>query len=417
MKKILLLLFALYLLVPSGFGQDDEIMPKSLGISFFLNDFTTASRIRTTSLSSVLSNKSVAKFNEMTPGLAVNYYKGIKRHLDLAVSLGGSFIKYPMPNKSFSSNNFLLEANASVNFKLTSEKYWFQPYLTAGIGGHKYLGYYGAFMPLGVGLKINLFDEAYLIANSTYRVPITTETANYHFQHSIGIAGRLTKKKEPVVIPPPPPPPPSDRDGDGIIDSEDKCPDVKGLAKYQGCPIPDTDKDGINDEEDKCPTVAGLARYQGCPIPDTDGDGINDEEDRCPKLKGTVANQGCPEIKAEDKTKVEVAAKNILFVTGKSTLQSKSFKGLNDVVAIMQANPDMLLAIDGHTDSDGSEELNQKLSDNRAASVKAYLVSKGIDETRITSTGHGELEPIATNKTAAGKQQNRRSELTLSYFK
>lgn len=162
MKKILLLLFALYLLVPSGFGQDDEIMPKSLGISFFLNDFTTASRIRTTSLSSVLSNKSVAKFNEMTPGLAVNYYKGIKRHLDLAVSLGGSFIKYPMPNKSFSSNNFLLEANASVNFKLTSEKYWFQPYLTAGIGGHKYLGYYGAFMPLGVGLKINLFDEAYL---------------------------------------------------------------------------------------------------------------------------------------------------------------------------------------------------------------------------------------------------------------
>ena len=272
-------------------------------------------------------------------------------------------------------------------------------------------------MPLGVGLKINLFDEAYLIANSTYRVPITTETANYHFQHSIGVLGRLTKKKEPVVIPPPPPPPPSDRDGDGIIDSEDKCPDVKGLAKYQGCPIPDTDKDGINDEEDKCPTVAGLARYQGCPIPDTDGDGINDEEDRCPKLKGTVANQGCPEIKAEDKTKVEVAAKNILFVTGKSTLQSKSFKGLNDVVAIMQANPDMLLAIDGHTDSDGSEELNQKLSDNRAASVKAYLVSKGIDETRITSTGHGELEPIATNKTAAGKQQNRRSELTLSYFK
>ena len=53
-----------------------------------------------------------------------------------------------MPSKSFANNNFLLEANASVNFKLTSEKYWFQPYLTAGIGGHKYLGYYGAFMPV-----------------------------------------------------------------------------------------------------------------------------------------------------------------------------------------------------------------------------------------------------------------------------
>jgi len=446
MKKILSLLFALYLLVPSGFGQDDEIMPKSLGISFFLNDFVTASRIRTTSLSSVLRNKSVAKFSEMTPGIAINYYKGIKRHLDLAASLGGSFIRYPMPSKSFANNNFLLEANASVNFKLTSEKYWFQPYLTAGIGGHKYLGYYGAFMPLGAGFKINLFDEAYILASSTYRVPITTETANYHFQHSIGVLGRLTKKKEPVLLAPPPPPPPADRDGDGIIDTEDKCPDVKGLAKYQGCPVPDTDKDGINDEEDKCPTVAGLARYQGCPVPDTDkdgindeedkcptvaglaryqgcpvpdtdGDGINDEEDRCPKLKGTAANQGCPEIKPEDKKRVEVAAKNILFVTGKSTLQSKSFKGLNEVVAVMNENPEMLLAIDGHTDSDGSEEMNQKLSDGRAASVKAYLVSKGIDEARITATGHGELEPIATNKTAAGKQQNRRSELTLSYFK
>jgi len=72
-----------------------------------------------------------------------------------------------------------------------------------------------------------------------------------------------------------------DRDGDGIADIDDKCPDVKGLARYQGCPIPDTDKDGINDEEDKCPTVPGVARYQGCPIPDTDGDGVNDEEDKC----------------------------------------------------------------------------------------------------------------------------------------
>ncbi len=98
-------------------------------------------------------------------------------------------------------------------------------------------------------------------------------------------------------------------------------------------------------------------------------------------------------------------------------MKSSSFKGLNDVVAIMKDNPDMLLAIDGHTDSDGSEEMNQTLSENRANTVKNYLVSKGIDESRITATGHGELKPIATNKTAAGKAQNRRSELTLSYFR
>ncbi len=446
MKKILLVLFGLYLLVPSAFAQDEELLPKSLGISFFLNDFPTASRIRSTSLSTVIRDKSYSKIKEMSPGLAITYYKGLKKYIDMSASLGGSFVKYPMTTRSFSSDNFLLEANAAVNFKMTSEQYWFQPYLTVGIGGHKYLGYYGAFMPVGAGLKINLFDEANLFINSTYRVPITAETSNYHFQHSIGIAGRLTKKKEPVVITPPTPPTPVDTDGDGIIDTEDKCPTVKGIAKYQGCPIPDTDGDGINDEEDKCPTVpglarykgcpipdtdgdgindeedkcptvAGLARYQGCPIPDTDGDGINDEEDKCPNLKGVAAYQGCPEISEETKKKVDVAAKNILFVTGSAKLRTQSYTKLADVITIMNDNPDMLLAIDGHTDSDGAEEMNQKLSENRAASVKAYLVSKGINESRITATGHGELEPIATNKTAAGKAQNRRSELTLSYFK
>lgn len=446
MKKILLSLFALYTMLPSGYSQNDEILPKSLGVSFFLNDFVTPARIRSTSLSQVLSDKSFAKLREMSPGLAITYFKGLKKHVDVAATIAGSFVRYPMPSRSFASDNLLLEANAAVNLKMTSEKYWVQPYITLGVAGHKYRSYYGASLPLGLGLKINILDEAHLFITSTYRVPITLETSNYHMQHGIGIAGRLGKKKEPVVIPPPPPPPPKDTDGDGIIDDEDKCPTVKGVAKYQGCPIPDTDGDGINDEEDKCPTVAGVARYQGCPIPDTDGDGINDEEDkcptvagvaryqgcpvpdtdgdgindeedRCPKLKGTVENFGCPEIKPEVKKRIEIAAKNILFNTGKYTLKSSSFKGLNDVVAIMKDNPDMLLAIDGHTDSDGSEEMNQTLSENRANTVKNYLVSKGIDESRITATGHGELKPIATNKTAAGKAQNRRSELTLSYFR
>lgn len=98
-----------------------------------------------------------------------------------------------------------------------------------------------------------------------------------------------------------------DTDKDGINDEADQCPAIAGLAKYNGCPIPDTDKDGINDEADKCPTVAGVARYAGCPIPDTDGDGVNDDLDKCPSQAGTAQTGGCPDrdndgvIDSEDK--------------------------------------------------------------------------------------------------------------------
>ena len=111
---------------------------------------------------------------------------------------------------------------------------------------------------------------------------------------------------------------------------------------------------------------------------------------------------------------MDYAANNILFVTGSYKLVTKSNKGLNEVVKILQANPDMIIAIDGHTDNVGSDEMNQKLSDNRAATVKNYFISKGIAESRITSAGHGETMPIADNKTAAGRQKNRRVEMKLS---
>ena len=445
MKKILSAIIALYLLVPATYGQTvDHKRQQAIGINFFLLDFKTPERIRTTSLNQVISDKRFARMNEMSPGLAINYFKGLSNHVDFAGALASSFVNYPMPGKSFASDRFLLEASATVNLKMTTDQYWVQPYIIAGVAGHKYGIYYGATLPLGLGLKVNFFDEAHLFITSTYRVPVTTETANYSLQHGIGIAGVIGKKKETPVIEPPPPP--ADTDGDGILDPNDKCPTIRGVAKYEGCPVPDTDKDGINDEEDKCPTVFGLARYMGCPIPDTDkdgineeedkcptvfgvaryqgcpvpdkdGDGVNDEDDRCITIPGPVDNFGCPVIAEEVKQRVDIAARNILFVTGSAKLQNKSFKGLDDVVKIMKDNPGMSLAIDGHTDDVGTEENNQVLSDNRAASVRDYLVSKGIEEGRITATGHGESMPIADNKTATGRQQNRRSEMKLSYYK
>ena len=208
----------------------------------------------------------------------------------------------------------------------------------------------------------------------------------------------------------------TDRDGDGIPDLVDKCPDVPGFAKYQGCPIPDTDGDGINDELDKCPTVFGLARYQGCPIPDTDGDGLNDEEDKCPTRPGPVSNKGCPVIAKEVIEKINFAAKNVFFATGSYKLLPKSFKSLDEVVRIMKADESLIIDIDGHTDSQGSDESNQVLSDNRAGAVKNYLTDKGVDASHLKSSGFGETKPVADNKTAAGRAKNRRTEMTVRNY-
>lgn len=196
MKKFLAVLLALYIFVPASFGQSDEVRPAAIGVSFILNDFKTAERIRSTSLSQVMSSDSWSKFKDMTPGVAVTYFKGLSKHIDFAGTLAGSFLKYPLDDKTFSSDGFLLEADASANFKMFSEKYWFQPYITLGVGAHMYNGkYFGAFLPAGLGLKVNFFDDAHLFITSQYRIPVTRQTANYHFMNQIGIAGRIGKKK------------------------------------------------------------------------------------------------------------------------------------------------------------------------------------------------------------------------------
>ena len=207
-----------------------------------------------------------------------------------------------------------------------------------------------------------------------------------------------------------------DTDGDGINDEEDKCPAVKGVAKYQGCPIPDTDGDGINDEEDKCPAVKGVAKYQGCPIPDTDGDGINDEEDKCPAVAGLASNMGCPVIEKAVREKVNFAASKIFFSVGSTNLLAKSFKSLDGVATLLKADTTYKMDIDGYTDNTGSPENNLLLSQQRAASVKIYLISKGVAESNLKVTGYGVEKPVASNKTPAGRSRNRRVELTIRNY-
>jgi hypothetical protein len=194
MKNSLAALFVLALFSLNASAQDKPIRPKALGLSFIMNDFTTAQRIRNGSLSRVFRDKNWADFNEMSPGLGLTYFKGLKPYVDLAATLGASYVNYPLRNKpSSSGDGLLLEGDVSLNLKMFDESYVVTPYVSAGAGISKYKKYYGAFVPLGLGLKVNLFDEASIFLAGQYRVPVTYETANYHFMYSFGISGVLGK--------------------------------------------------------------------------------------------------------------------------------------------------------------------------------------------------------------------------------
>jgi OOP family OmpA-OmpF porin len=194
MKKFLVSIVALTAFALNGSAQNtDYIRPKALAVSFTLNDFETASRIRSQSLSSVLNNKQWAKLKDMTPGIAITYFKGLRNHVDFAATVSGSFVNIQLEDHEGNAEDFLLETDASLNLKMFPDNYVFTPYLNVGVGASVYDGKLGAFIPLGGGFKFNLFNEAAIFINSQYRVPVTTSTSAYHFFHSIGIAGTIGK--------------------------------------------------------------------------------------------------------------------------------------------------------------------------------------------------------------------------------
>ena len=202
-----------------------------------------------------------------------------------------------------------------------------------------------------------------------------------------------------------------DNDGDGIPNHEDACPDEAGSKELNGCP--DFDGDGIADKDDECPEEAGPRANNGCPWPDTDGDGVFDKDDECPEVAGPASNKGCPEVKEEHIKQLNDYGKTILFNTGKSTFQEQSFTVLDNMANVMKQFPNAKFAIEGHTDNTGTDKINDPLSADRANAVKEYLISKGISASRLSSEGFGSKNPIDDNKTAAGRANNRRTEIKL----
>jgi OmpA-OmpF porin, OOP family len=194
MRVLTLTFLSAFILISSEAQHKSYKQPVTLGIHFVFSDFATARAIRETSLSSVIKNRQFGKLRDMSQGLALSFGKGVSETFDFYVTAAGSFLSYPFENRSATGSDFLLiETDASIRGKMLSDKYFFVPYVQIGVGASKYQGYWGAFIPAGVGLQINFFDEAYLQVNSQYRIAVT-ESTSYHFLHSIGLVGNIGRR-------------------------------------------------------------------------------------------------------------------------------------------------------------------------------------------------------------------------------
>ena len=371
------------------------------------------------------------------------YFKGITQHLDLMMNLDFANLKYPFYNSSkldiAKKNEMYTAFDASLNYKLLTDENKLVPYLSAGLGVASINNaYYTAYLPVGLGLQIKAKQGSFINILSTYRAEASALT-KMHYNHSISYSLPLKlREKKPVMLPPAPVV--ADNDGDGVVGSEDDCPNASGLVKYhgcpvpdsdndgindendkcptaegaikyKGCPIPDTDKDGINDEADKCPTAKGLSSYEGCPIPDTDKDGVNDEQDKCPSIPGIMGNNGCADLQPL----VNQISSKLKFESGKVKLSQKGYQGLDSLVVLMQNNTNITLVITGHTDNTGTLKINEKLSLQRAMVASNYLVKKGVDKNRMSQKGFADTKSIADNKTLKGRAQNRRVDIEVIY--
>lgn len=154
---------------------------------------------------------------------------------------------------------------------------------------------------------------------------------------------------------------------------------------------------------------------------DTDQDGVADSADQCPDTEAgkQVDLLGCQVVEVvETKQDVEQALrvidlKSIKFEVNSAQLTGDSYKILDEAIIVLLENPGIQVEVSAHTDSDGTVVYNQRLSQNRAESVRSYLIEKGVSTDSLTAVGHGETQPLTDNATAEGKAQNRRVEFKI----
>ncbi len=305
----------------------------------------------------------------------------------------------------------------------------FSPYLLGGAGWVRTEGQ-GTTQPAdrdtlelkgGVGMRTDLWNERWsLRTEALYRWENSNDTLS-DWIVNVGVGYAIGQPKTRTV----------DSDGDGVTDNLDRCPGTPlgATVNAEGCEM-DADVDGVVDRLDRCPDTPRNATVdlQGCPA-DSDGDGVYDGLDQCPNTPrgASVDATGCS-VDSDSDGVVDgidqcpntirgalVDAVGCGFQLSGANFALNSDEPLPsgtlrlDQVATRLADfPEVRIVVEGHTDSSGAEEYNQRLSERRAKAVKAYLVSRGVDAGRISTVGLGESQPVGDNETEEGQAQNRR---------
>lgn len=258
---------------------------------------------------------------------------------------------------------------------------------------------------VGAGFLADIFGDAKAALRVEYRSRYDDLFSNSGDDDilSIGIQFPFGGKPEPVMTRAADP----DSDGDGVPDSADRCPNTPrgDRVDANGCTIVlDDDRDGVPNDRDQCPnTMAGVAVDEdGCEL-DSDGDGVVNRLDQCPDTRaGAVVDVNGCEIRDE------ISLPGVNFETNSDVLVSDAVSVLNEATETLLRNPQLVVEVAGHTDSDGAAEYNLDLSNRRAAAVRQFFIDRGVAADSLTARGYGESQPIADNTTAAGKAMNRR---------
>ena len=227
-----------------------------------------------------------------------------------------------------------------------------------------------------------------------------------------------------------------DKDKDGIMDKDDKCPnqpeDKDNFEDNDGCPDPDNDHDGILDKDDRCPNQPedkdNFEDNDRCPDPDNDHDGILDKDDKCPNqpetVNGNKDEDGCPD-KGKSLVKLTnnkiIILQKIYFKFNKAIIKRKSYPVLVQVATILRLHKEIKkVEIQGHTDTLGSAAYNMKLSQRRAEAVRKFLINAGVEPKRLVAVGYGETLPVvdcshvhSKRKRRACEAKNRRVEFVI----